>query len=53
MRKRFKNDCSHCQEYPHECDECYSEVKASMNLKTRCRSKRRDSEKDNKIIYNN
>lgn len=53
MRKHFKNDCSHCHDYPTECDECYSEVKASMHLKTRCRNKKRDINKDNNLIYNN
>ena len=46
MKKHFKNDCSKCHEYPSECDDCCSEVKASINQKTRhhgkkdpCRSK--------------
>jgi len=47
MKKHFKNDCSQCHEYPHECDDCYSEAKASMNLKSRCRNKKQDSNKNN------
>lgn len=52
MKKHFKNDCSHCHEYPYGCDDCYSEVKASINLKTR-RNKKRDTNKSSNVIYNN
>lgn len=51
MRKHFKRDCSHCQEYPAECYDCYSEVKALMNLKPRNRNEKRDSHKNNDIEY--
>ncbi|MFN3533461.1 MAG: hypothetical protein ACK41Q_13285 [Candidatus Brocadia sp.] len=58
MKKRIKNDCSHCHEYPYGCDDCYSEVKALMNLKTRCNkkqrcNKKRDTNKSGNVIYNN
>jgi len=53
MKKHFKGDCTHCNEYPHECDECCSEVKASVNLKSRYRNKKRDFKNDNAIVYNN
>ncbi|GAN34645.1 hypothetical protein BROSI_A3188 [Candidatus Brocadia sinica JPN1] len=52
MKKHFKNDCSHCHEYPYGCDDCYSDAKASMNLKAR-RNKKRDSSKNSNVIYNN
>lgn len=51
MKRHFKHDCSRCQEYPAECDDCYSEVKASINLKPRNRNKKRDSHKNNDIEY--
>jgi hypothetical protein len=51
MKKHFKNDCSHCHEYPYECDDCYSEVKALMSLKTR-RNKKRNTSRNSKVIYN-
>ena len=52
MKKHFKNDCSNCHEYPYECDECCSEVKASVNLKTRHHGKK-ESYKGKYIINNN
>lgn len=52
MKKHFKNDCSHCHEYPNECDDCYSDVKV-MNLKNHYRNKKRDNNKNNNILYNN
>lgn len=52
MKKHFKNDCSHCREHPYGCDDCYSEVKASINLKSR-RNKRRDTYKSSDVIHNN
>ena len=52
MKKHFKNDSSNCLEYPYECDECYSEVKASINLKTRHHGKK-ESCKGKYIINNN
>ncbi len=52
MKKHYKNDCSHCHEYPNECDECCSEVRASINLKT-YRNKKRDTNKNINVIYNN
>ena len=53
MKKHFKNDCSNCLEYPYECDECYSEVKASINPKTRYHHKKRESYKNKYVINNN
>ncbi|KKO19958.1 MAG: hypothetical protein BROFUL_01350 [Candidatus Brocadia fulgida] len=54
MKRYFKDDCSHCNEYPHECDVCSSEIKASIHFKSRHRSnKKRDFKKDDKIVYNN
>lgn len=51
MRRHFRHDCSHCQEYPAECDDCYNEVKASMHLKPR--NKKRNTHKNNDIVYTN
>ena len=51
MRKHFKHDCPHCQEYPAQCDDCYSEVKASMNLRYRNRNEKKGSRKNNDIEY--
>lgn len=53
MRKHFKYNCSYCQEYPDECDDCYSKVKASMDLKPRNHNEKRDSRKNNDIEYKN
>ncbi|MDN3515173.1 MAG: hypothetical protein NG747_12340 [Candidatus Brocadia sp.] len=53
MRKHDKNDCSRCHEYPRECDACCSDARASMNLKTHCRNKKKDAHKDNNSICNN
>ncbi len=54
MKKHFNGDCSHCNEYPYECDVCCSEVKASIYLKSRYRNnKKRDLKKTNGIVYNN
>lgn len=53
MRKHFKHDCSHCQEYPDACDDCYSGGKASMDLKPRNRNKKRDSRNNNDIVNPN
>lgn len=54
MKKHFKDDCSHCNECPHECDVCCCEVKASIHLKSRSRdNKKRDLKKNNGIVYNN
>lgn len=52
MKKHYKNDCSYCHEYPDECADCCSEVKAAINLKT-YRNKKRDVNKNQNIIYNN
>lgn len=51
MRKHFKHDCPRCQEYPAHCDDCYSEVKASMNLRHRNRNGKKGSRKNNDIEY--
>lgn len=54
MKKHFKEDCKHCNEYPHECDICCGEVKASINLKSRYRNnKKRDFKNTYDVVYNN
>lgn len=46
MKKHFNGNCSHCNEYPHECDVCCSEVKTSIYLKSHYRNnKKRDLKK--------
>jgi len=53
MRKHFKNDCSNCHEYPYECDDCCSEVKASINQKTRHHGKKDPCSRSKYVINNN
>ncbi len=52
MKKHVKNDCAHCLEYPYECDDCCSEVKAIINRKVP-HHRKKEPYKSRYVINNN
>jgi len=51
MKKYSKKDCTACNEYPYGCDDCYSEIKSYMTIKSRQFLNKRKTVRKNESVF--